>query len=69
MITEVSPASPAERAELTPGMVVIEAGGKPVKTAEDLSRAIKGAKSGSVVLLRIQVPAGGGKVLRALTVP
>ncbi len=67
LVQEVRPGSPAERAELRPGMVVVEAGGRPVKTAKDLEAAIRGAKSGSVLLLRVQDE--NGKYLRALQVP
>jgi serine protease Do len=66
-IVQVTPGSPAERAELRPGMVVVEAGGKPVRNAQDLYRALKDAKSGSTLLLRIDV--GGSKALRALAIP
>ena len=68
LIREVRPGSPAEHAELRPGMVVIEAGGKPVKSDEDLLKAIKAAKPGSILLLRVQAP-NGGKFLRALPIP
>ncbi len=68
LIREVRPGSPAEHAELRPGMVVVEAGGKPVKSDEDLLKAIKSAKPGSVLLLRVQL-AEGGKFLRALQIP
>jgi hypothetical protein len=47
---------------------VIEAGGKPVKSDEDLLKAIRSAKPGSVLLLRVQI-AEGGKFLRALPIP
>jgi serine protease Do len=67
LITEVTPDSPAERAGLIPGAAVTEAGGKPVRSAADLRRALSGAAPGSVVLLRVQTP--GGKGLRALTIP
>src|SRR5262249_5374353 len=36
VITEVQPGSPADAAELAPGMVVTEAGGKKVASADDL---------------------------------
>ena len=68
LIVEVAPGSPAERAELRPGMVVIEAGRKPIGAADDLTRIIKASKSGSTVLLRVMVP-NGGKMLRAVQVP
>jgi serine protease Do len=68
VVTEVRPGSPAERAELRAGMVIVEAGGKPVKNARELERAIKAAKPGSILLLRI-VDSEMGKGLRALAIP
>ena len=69
LITEVVSGSPAEHADLRRGMVVVEAGHKAVRGADDLLKQIKGAKSGSTLLLRVQAPGSGGKVLRALVVP
>jgi len=69
LITDVKPASPAERAELVPGMVVVEANRKPVKTAQDLRRIIKAAPKGSSLLLRIQGPGDNNRLLRALQIP
>jgi serine protease Do len=68
LIQEVRPGSPAERGGLRPGMVVVEAAGQPVKGAQDLAKAVKAAKPGSVLLLRVQIPEGG-KMLRALPIP
>jgi len=48
-------------------MVVIEAAGKPVNNARDLNRILRDAKSGSTVLLRIEIP--NGRILRALPIP
>jgi serine protease Do len=67
VITNVDPGSPADHADLRPGMVVIEAAGKPVNTARDLSKILRDAKSGSTVLLRIEIP--NGRILRALPIP
>jgi len=69
LITDVVPGSPAERAELQPSMVVVEADRKPVKSADEFLRILKAAKPGSTLLLRVQVPGGSGRLLRALTVP
>ncbi len=69
-ITEVVPASAAERAGLAPNMLVVEAGRRPVRGAEDLLKAIRGAKPGAALLLRVYAPSGGGgRLLRALVVP
>ena len=72
VITEVQPGSPADAAELAPGMVVTEAGGKKIASADDLSRVLKEAKPGSTILLRVQVRLPNreeSSLLRALVVP
>jgi serine protease Do len=66
LVTRVRPGSAAEEAGLAPGMVIVEAGGKPLASARDLARAIRDGK-GSVLLLRVQVPEG--RFLRALQIP
>jgi serine protease Do len=67
LVVEVQPGSVAETAGLVPGMVIVEAGGQPVRSARDLMRQVQGAESGHVLLLRVQL--GQGRVLRALPVP
>ena len=67
LIADVAAGSPAERAGLTPGTVIVEAAGKPVRHALDLKRILGAARPGSVVLLRVQTAAGKG--LRALPLP
>jgi serine protease Do len=67
LIVDVVPGSVADAAGLAPGMVIIEAGGKPIKRAADLKKAIREAKPGSVLLLRVEVQ--GTKLLQALTIP
>mgnify|MGYP001610324545 CR=1 FL=1 len=57
----------AEGADLRSGMVVVEAAGRPVKSAKDLRRAIRDAGSGDTLLLRVESEEGRG--LRALTMP
>jgi serine protease Do len=69
LITEVQPGSAAERAELQPGMVVVEAGRKPVQSANDLLKAIRRTKSGSSLLLRVQMPGAAGRYFRTLNIP
>jgi serine protease Do len=68
LITSVAPDSPAAKADLKQGMVVTEVGGQPITGAKDLASAVKEAKSGSMLLLRVEVE-GAGKVYRALRVP
>lgn len=67
VVTNVDPGSPADRAELRQGMIIVEANGKPVKRARDLAQVLREAKSGSTVLMRIQVE--GGRILRAMAIP
>jgi serine protease Do len=67
LVVGVAPGSAAEQAELVPGMVVVEAGGQPVRSGADLLRRLKQARPGEVLLLRVQ--AGEARLLRALTLP
>ncbi|MFL5348348.1 MAG: Do family serine endopeptidase [Hyalangium sp.] len=67
LITHVAPGSLAERSGLVPGMVVVEAGGKPVRGAADLVQLLREARPGSVVLLRVQLQ--DARVLRTLRIP
>jgi serine protease Do len=69
LITDVVPGSPAERANLAPGMLVVEANRKPVRSAEELAVAIRGTPSGGTLLLRVTAPGGNNRFLRALKVP
>jgi serine protease Do len=70
MITDVQPGSPASEAQLAPGMVVLEAGGKKIGSADDFSRVLKEAKPGSTVLLRVRLPTREENTrLAALTIP
>ncbi|MFP2932992.1 trypsin-like peptidase domain-containing protein [Pyxidicoccus sp. 3LG] len=68
LITDVVPGSPADRAQLEPGMLVVEANRKPVNSADELAKVIKGVPAGSTLLLRVAGP-GGARSLRALRVP
>ena len=68
LVVDVQPGSPAERAELEPGMVVVEANRKPVNNAAELAALIRKATPGSTLLLRVEVPRGG-RYLRALPIP
>ncbi|MEW5741234.1 MAG: Do family serine endopeptidase [Myxococcota bacterium] len=69
LIVDVTPGSPAEKAGLRRGVVVIEANRKPVTNRDDLMKALKEAKSGSVVLMRVTAPGAGAKSLLAIEVP
>ena len=53
LITDVVPGSPADRAQLAPGMLVVEANRKPVRSAKELAAAIRAAPAGSTLLLRV----------------
>jgi len=70
VIFGVAPNSAAERAELVRGMIIIEADRKPIRSRSDLEKALRSAKPGSALLLRILVPGqDGATTLRALTIP
>jgi len=70
LITDVVPGSPADRAQLAPGMLVVEANRKPVRTAQELAALIRSTPSGGTLLLRVMAPGGSGsRLLRALRVP
>jgi serine protease Do len=67
IITEVEPDSPAAYADLRPGMLIIEAGGRRVQSAEALRQVLQSARSGQMVLL--VVASGRGGAIRALEIP
>jgi serine protease Do len=69
LITEVTPGTPAARAELEPGMVVTAVGETEIKTAEELFNTLRRARSGSTVVLRVRPIQGEATFLRALVVP
>jgi serine protease Do len=70
LIVDVTPGSPAEKAGLRRGVVVVEVNRKPVTSRDELMRALKDAKSGSVVLMRVTAPgSGGARSLVAIEVP
>jgi serine protease Do len=70
-IIAVEPGSPADKAELERGLLVVEANGQVVTSAGDLTRILKAAKPGSIVTLRAQVGSGEQTARRlfALEVP
>jgi serine protease Do len=51
VISDVLSGSPADRAGLQSGMVIVEAGRSPVKSVADLKQAVEKAKDGGVLLL------------------
>ena len=67
LVSEVKPGTPAEEADLRTGMLIVEAGNKPVRSAEELRTILRAARPGDVLLLRVQL--GDGRLLRALTIP
>ena len=70
VITDVQPGSAADDAQLLPGMVVTEAAGKKIASADDLSRTLQQAKPGTTILLRVRLPGREESTrLAALTVP
>ncbi|MCP3135821.1 Do family serine endopeptidase [Pyxidicoccus xibeiensis] len=68
-VMAVEPGSPAERAGLVPGMVLVQVGDQKIGSAEDVSRALNAAKSGDALLLRVRAPNSDTALLRAVEVP
>ncbi|WP_164008355.1 Do family serine endopeptidase [Pyxidicoccus trucidator] len=65
----VEPGSPAERAGLVPGMVLVQMGNQKISSPEDVSRALNAAKPGDALLLRVRAPNSDTTLLRAVEVP
>lgn len=68
-IIGVEPGSPAERAGLVPGMVLVQVGDGKVGSASEAANILSSAKSGAALLLRVRAPDSDSTVLRALEVP
>ncbi|NTX06218.1 MULTISPECIES: Do family serine endopeptidase [Myxococcus] len=68
-IMEVEPGSPAERAGLMPGMVLVQVGDDKVSSASDAANTLSSVKSGAALLLRVRAPDSESTVLRALEIP
>jgi serine protease Do len=54
VVTEVQPGSPAARAGLRPGDLVVEVDGSPVDSSRAFRRAVEGADAGQGLLMRIE---------------
>ena len=68
-VVQVEPGSPADRAELPPGTLLRQVGDQKVATSQEAAAALRSAKPGSMLLLRIQPPGSDVTLLRALPVP
>jgi serine protease Do len=68
-VVQVEPGSPADRAELPPGTLLRQVGEHKVASAQDAAEALRAARPGSTLLLRIQPPGSEVTLLRALPVP
>ena len=68
VVVGVKPGSTADVAGLVPGLVITELGGARVRNAVDATAALKTARSGRIVLVRVLAP-GGLPHLLALEVP
>jgi serine protease Do len=69
LVVDVAPGSPAERAGLRQGMVITEANKKPIRGRDELMKVLAEGKSGTVVLLRVNVPGNSTRVLQAIELP
>jgi serine protease Do len=68
LVLGVAPGSAADAAGFAPGDVITEFAGSTVRTAREATVALKAARAGRTVLVRIQVP-GGAPGLLALAIP
>lgn len=68
LVVGVTPGSSADAAGLFPGAVITEVGGRSVRDVGDAEAALRAARGGPAVLVRIVSP-GGFPALRALLVP
>ncbi|MCJ7543708.1 MAG: Do family serine endopeptidase [Phycisphaerae bacterium] len=59
LITDVASASDAGEQGLQPGMVILDAQGRPVRTAEEFERAISAEDAAKGIRLRVAEPGGG----------
>jgi len=66
VITDVEPDSPADKAELEPGDLILEVAKKPVTSAEGCAKAL--SEAGDKALVRVKKPSGEA-VYRTLTRP
>ena len=63
LITDVASASDAQEQGLQPGMVILDAQGKPVRTAEEFEQAISGEAAAKGIRLRVTDPGGGKRIV------
>jgi serine protease Do len=69
LVVDVTPGSPAERAGMRRGMVVVEVNRKAVSGRDQLLTTLKELKPGSVALLRVAMTGAQGRQLIAIDVP
>ncbi len=67
VVTEVEPGTPAAKAELRPGDVILKANGKTVQQVSDLESIVQSAKQKGVVLLLIKRK--GQNLFRTIPLP
>jgi len=65
-VVEVVPGSPADRAGLRPGDLIVSVGGRPVSRTGDLQAQMVGASAGSPLEVEVL---RGGRLVRLTTVP
>jgi serine protease Do len=69
LVSFVRPGSPAAQAGLREGALIQEAAGRVVHSAQEVNRLLRQARSGSRLLLRLQLPQLPYPRLRALRIP
>jgi len=68
LVVSVAPGSAADASGFMPGDVITELSGSAVHSAREASAALKAARAGRTVLVRVSLP-GGAPGLRALSIP
>lgn len=67
-VTEIAKGSPAEKAGIRVGMVIVGLDGKEIKTTDDLMKVLNSLRSGDMVTINVAVNNGGTYKTSELTV-
>ncbi len=58
IVTDVAPDSPSSTSQIEPGDIIVETNRQPIASSADYRKAVKGAKKGDTVLVRVKRGAG-----------